>query len=141
MNTYTLSTDFELPRIPRPIVVIGAGGIVAEAHLPAYRKAGWPIHAIYDVQQEKASRLAAAFEIPTVYRTIDELVRDTPPDAVFDIAVPASKLVGILRQLPHGASVLMQKPMGETLNDAQGILRICEAKHFTASVKFQIDRK
>ena len=138
MNTYTLSTDFELPRTPRPIVVIGAGGIVEEAHLPAYRKAGWPIHAIYDVQQEKASRLAAAFEIPTVYRTIDELVRDTPPDAVFDIAVPASKLVGILRQLPHGASVLMQKPMGETLNDAQEILRVCEAKQFTASVNFQM---
>lgn len=32
-----------LPDHPRPIVMIGAGGIVKDAHLPAYRKAGFTV--------------------------------------------------------------------------------------------------
>ncbi len=42
------------PKVARPIVVIGAGGIVHDAHLPAYRKAGFPVAALVDVNQEKA---------------------------------------------------------------------------------------
>lgn len=138
MNKYTLATDFKLPTAARSIVVIGAGGIMEEAHLPAYRKAGWPIRGIYDVQQEKARRLASAFDIPEVYDTVEELIGNAPPDAVFDIAIPASRLVDILIQLPDGANVMMQKPMGETLNEAKAILRICESKRFKASVNFQM---
>ena len=37
-----------LPRKPRPIVVLGAGGIVKDAHLPAYAKAGLPVIALAD---------------------------------------------------------------------------------------------
>ncbi len=32
------------PKLVRPIVVIGAGGIVRAAHLPAYEKAGFPVN-------------------------------------------------------------------------------------------------
>ena len=38
--------SLELPRNPRPIVILGAGGIVHDAHLPAYRKAGYPVFGI-----------------------------------------------------------------------------------------------
>ena len=31
------------PTAPRPIVVIGAGGIARAAHLPTYRALGFPI--------------------------------------------------------------------------------------------------
>lgn len=138
MNQHMLTSDFAMPTHPKPIVVIGAGGIVEEAHLPAYRKAGWPIHGIYDVQADKAQRLATAFGITHVYASMTELIAGAPSDTVFDIAVPASKLIGILNQLPQRANVMMQKPMGETLNDAKEIRRICEAKQFTASVNFQM---
>ena len=114
MNNLTLTSDFAMPAAPKPIVIIGAGGIVEEAHLPAYQKAGWPIHGIHDVQREKAARVAAAFDITNVYASMGELIDRVPPDVVFDIAVPASKLAGILNQLPNGANVMMQKPMGET---------------------------
>src|SRR5262249_49773964 len=36
------------PKLIRPIVVIGAGGIVRAAHLPAYEKAGFPVIALMD---------------------------------------------------------------------------------------------
>ncbi|MGV3762213.1 Gfo/Idh/MocA family protein [Parapedobacter sp.] len=138
MNNYSLTSDFAMPTRPKPIVVIGAGGIVEEAHLPAYRKAGWPVLGIYDIQVEKAARLAAAFELKEVYDSMQELIDRVPSYAVFDIAVPASKLADILDQLPHGAHVMMQKPMGETLSDAKKIIEICERKQFTASVNFQM---
>ncbi|HYH55149.1 MAG TPA: hypothetical protein VD772_00975, partial [Anseongella sp.] len=36
----------ELPAKRRPILVIGAGGIVGDAHLPAYEKAGFEVFGI-----------------------------------------------------------------------------------------------
>ncbi len=138
MNTYTLSPDFELPKNPRPIAVVGAGGIVGEAHLPAYQKAGWPLYGIVDLRIEKARQLADAFDITRVYESLDELVAQAPNDVVYDIAVPASQLLGILSRLPDGATVMMQKPMGETLEAARQILQLCKAKRFTASVNFQM---
>lgn len=138
MTHYKLSADFKLPANPKPIVVIGAGGIMEEAHLPAYRKANWPVLGIYDLQLEKAQRVASLFGIPAVYDSLEALVSNVPPDVVFDIAVPASRLIDILNQLPQGANVMMQKPMGETLEAAKEILHICETKHFTASVNFQM---
>ena len=61
-----------------------------------------------------------------------------PADAVFDVAVPAKAIAGILPQLPDGAAVLIQKPMGETLAEAVEILKICRKKGLTAAINFQL---
>jgi hypothetical protein len=45
------------PKVARPIVVLGAGGIVRAAHLPAYEKAGLPVIAIGDIASDKAAEL------------------------------------------------------------------------------------
>jgi predicted dehydrogenase len=37
------------PSTPRPIVVIGAGSIVRDAHLPVYAGLGFPVAGIFDV--------------------------------------------------------------------------------------------
>jgi predicted dehydrogenase len=37
-------------------VIIGAGGIVRNAHLPAYRKAGFPVAAIVDSDPAEGKR-------------------------------------------------------------------------------------
>jgi predicted dehydrogenase len=38
-----------------PIAIVGAGGIVNDAHLPAYRKAGFDVVGIYNVRAEHIS--------------------------------------------------------------------------------------
>jgi predicted dehydrogenase len=126
------------PKAARPIVVIGAGGIVHDAHLPAYRKAEFPVAALVDVDGEKAGALAKTFEIPFATTSIVEAIRFAPVDAVFDVAVPAKMIAGILRQLPDGAAVLIQKPMGETLAEAVEILKICRKKELMAAINFQL---
>jgi predicted dehydrogenase len=134
----TQSIAMPRPINPRPIVVIGAGGIVRAAHLPAYEKAGFPVIGILDELAERAQALATERNISHTFQTIAEAVRFAPADVVFDIAVPASQLVNILPQLPDKASVLMQKPMGETLEEAEAIREICRQKNLVASVNFSL---
>lgn len=127
-----------LPRSPRPIVVIGAGGIVRDAHLPAYRLAGFPVAGLHDIDAGRAATLAADFGIPAVYPTLAAAVSGAPADAVFDVAVPAPALPEVLAALPDGAPVLIQKPFGEDLAQARTLLALCREKRLRAAVNFQL---
>lgn len=127
-----------LPRAARPIVIIGAGGIVRAAHLPAYEKAGFPVVALADVEPGRAAALASEHGIAKGFDSVSEAVRFAPADTIFDIAVPASQLIEALRELPRRASVLMQKPMGENIRDATAIRQLCRERDMTAAVNFQL---
>ena len=109
-----------------------------DAHLPAYKKAGFPVIAMTDLDRNKAEHLASTFGVSTVLSGMEEAAAYAPGDAVFDVAVPASALVPVLRQIPDGAAVLLQKPMGETLREARAIVQICQTKRLTAAVNFQL---
>ncbi len=125
-----------LPGTPKPIVVIGAGGIVSGAHLPAYDKVGLPVHGIHDLNIDTARATAAKFAIPNVFEVLDEATACR--DVVFDIAVPASAILSILERLPGQATVLIQKPMGEDLAMAGAIREKCRAKGLTAAINHQL---
>jgi predicted dehydrogenase len=127
-----------MPKEPLPIVILGSGGIVRDAHLPAYRQASFPVAAVVDLQLDKAKKLAEDFNVPVALDSIAEAIRVTPPNRIFDIAVPAGAIAGILRQLPQGAAVLIQKPMGNNLAEAEEIVSICREKQLTAAVNFQL---
>jgi predicted dehydrogenase len=118
--------------------VIGAGGITRDAHLPAYQKAGYPVSALVDVDRQKAENLAARFRVPLATNSLQEALKVSPPQCVLDLAVPASALLNVLRAVPDGSAVLMQKPMGESLLEAQAILAVCRGKGLTAAVNFQL---
>ena len=126
------------PNSPRPIVTIGAGGIVRAAHLPAYAKAGFPVIAVSDPAPGKAADLARDFNVPHSFTSMTEAIAFAPPDAVFDVAVPASQLLNILPLLPANATVLIQKPMGETLDEARAIRDLCRNRNFTAAINFSL---
>ena len=126
------------PKTPRPIVVLGAGGIVRAAHLPAYAKVGFPVIAIADSASGKAAELASEKGIAHSFDSIQDAVRFAPSDAIFDIAVPASQIMTILPLLPSGAAVLLQKPMGETLEEATSIRDHCRQRGLVAAVNFQL---
>lgn len=126
------------PKQPRPIIIVGAGGIVRSAHLPAYAKAGFPVLALADIAPGKAAQLAREHNVQYAFDSINEAINFAPSDAVFDIAVPASNLLTILPQLPRGAAVLMQKPMGETLEEARNIRDLCRKHELRAAVNFQL---
>src|SRR5580704_14328189 len=126
------------PERVRPIIIIGAGGIVRAAHLPAYAKAGFPVAALMDIAPAKAEELAKSAGVPKSFTTVSAAVDFAPTNAVYDVAVPASEVLGVLAQLPDGAAVLIQKPMGETLAGATEIRDLCRRKRLVAAVNFQL---
>jgi predicted dehydrogenase len=138
MTTPPFKQKPDLPGEPRQIVSIGAGGIVRDAHMPAYRKAGWRVASVYDRDAAKARALARDFGIPRVCATLDEAVATAPGDAVFDLGVPGSVTHSVLPALPERAAVLMQKPLGEDLAQATAIREICRRKRLTAAVNLQL---
>ncbi len=121
-----------------PIYIIGAGGIVNTAHLPAYALAGYRVQGIYDIDQAKAADTASRFSIPHVFDSLQQMTSSAPANAVFDIAIPGSAMMQVLEQLPAGCAVLLQKPMGEDLAAAKKILAIVRQKKILAAVNFQL---
>ncbi|WP_462254604.1 Gfo/Idh/MocA family protein [Ferruginibacter sp.] len=121
-----------------PIYIIGAGGIVNTAHLPAYKIAGFNAQGIYDIDTAKAVATAAKFNLPKVFASVAEMIAHAPANAVFDVAVPGSQTIALLHQLPIGAKVLLQKPMGENYEEAKQILEITREKKMLAGINFQL---
>lgn len=131
-----LAQAHPLPARPLPIVIIGTGGIVADAHLPAYRKAGFPLAGLYDRDVAKASALAATWNVPRVFDSLEEAAAS--PGVVFDVAVPPVAQMDVLAALPEGAAVLLQKPLGLDLPHATALRDLCSARRLTAAVNFQL---
>lgn len=117
-----------LPADPKRygIGIVGAGGIVESAHLPAYRKAGFRVEAIYDRDPSKARQLADHYGVPGVCPSLDALL-DNPRIAIIDIAVPARAQPEVaLRAIEAGKHLLCQKPFAESYPEALGIVDAAE---------------
>ncbi|WP_339869993.1 Gfo/Idh/MocA family oxidoreductase [uncultured Algoriphagus sp.] len=129
-----------LPQNPRPIAIIGAGGIVTNAHLPAYTLAGWKVMGVYDLDKAKSETAKAEFPIVSqTFSDLSELIKAAvEQNAIIDLAVPADQIIQILEQLPNGTAVLIQKPMGEALAEASEIHELCLKKKLIAAVNFQL---
>lgn len=132
----SLRQSWPMPSRPRPIVTIGAGSIVLDAHFPAYRKAGFPIAGIYDLDAPRARSVAGKFGVAKVFASLDEAVETE--GAIFDLATPPSAHKSVLERIPIGAGVLIQKPMGADLEQATAILKVCRERKLKAAVNFQL---
>ena len=137
-SQFTIDQSIHIAKQILPIFIIGAGGIVKNAHLPAYKKAGFRIAGIFDIDHEKACSTAKQFGISSVYKTIEEVTGAAGINCVYDIAVPANKLTDVLHHLPPKCNVLMQKPMGENLKQAKEIVAFTHANEMLAAVNFQL---
>jgi len=126
------------PETPVPIIIIGAGGIVRDAHLPAYTEAGLEVFAIVNRTISKAKALAETFNVPRVFATIQEAVSIAPKDVIYDMALMPAQYMEILKHLPDESTVLIQKPMGETLQEAEEILALCRKKRLKAAINCQL---
>ena len=131
----SLNQRWAQPTAPRPIVLIGAGSIVRDAHLPTYVRLGFPVAGIFDINHSAAAQRAAQFKLP---RAFDSLKAALATDAVFDIAVPPHQIAAILEQMRPNSAVLIQKPMGRDLADARRILALCRERQLTAAMNFQL---
>ena len=131
-----LRQRWPLPSAPQSIVVIGAGSIVRDAHLPVYQRLTFPVAGIFDLDPAAGRRMADAFGIARVFDSLESAL--AMRDVIFDLAVPPVAIAGILEYIPVGAAVLIQKPMGRDLAEARRIRQICRERKLVAAINFQL---
>lgn len=131
-----LTQAWPRPSQPRAIAIIGSGAIVRTAHLPVYRRLGYPVAGVYDVNCAVAKETAAMFDVDRVFHSLDEAC--ALGGVIYDLAVPGDQILGILKRLPEGSGVLMQKPMGRDLAEARRIREIVHTRELVAAVNLQL---
>ncbi len=94
-----LSQTWPMPSKISPVIIVGTGGIVKDAHLPAYKKAGFNVAGLYDVDKDKAQTLAKEYEIKKVFNSLEESFENK--DCVFDLALPPANLLEVVEKLPE----------------------------------------
>lgn len=131
MANDALDLDY-LPRMPRNreygIGCIGAGFIMADCHLVAYREAGFRPVAIASRSLDQAQQVGRRHEIPKCYSNYHELLADQEVE-VLDIAIPPDVLLEVIRaavQHKHIRGILAQKPLGCNYTQAKEIVELCD---------------
>jgi predicted dehydrogenase len=130
-----------LPRMPGRkdfrIGCIGAGFIIRDCHLVAYRQAGFNPVAIASRNPAHARALAEARGIPCSYPTVSELLADVSID-VLDIAVPPDVQPAIIREAvnhrDHLRGILAQKPLAMSYAEAKECVEGCARAGITLAV-------
>ncbi|MCS5735970.1 Gfo/Idh/MocA family protein [Herbiconiux daphne] len=112
--------DVDIRARTHRIGCIGAGAIMADQHLEAYRIAGFPVVAIASRTEANARAVAERYGIPTVHPTPEDLIAD-PDIEIVDIAYPPDLQPALIRAAlaqPHVKAVLAQKPLALDLDEA-----------------------
>jgi predicted dehydrogenase len=136
----SLSLDY-LPRLPRRrdfrIGCIGAGFIMRDCHLVAYRQAGFNPVAIASRNPDHARAVAQQHGIPRVHGTVADILAD-PDVEVLDVAVPPDAQPDILRAAvehrDHIRGILAQKPLAMTYRQARDCIDLCARAGITLAV-------
>jgi predicted dehydrogenase len=120
------------------IGIVGAGLIVENGHLPAYRRHGLPVRRIYDADGERAARLAASYPGAEVARTLAELLDDQRVEVV-DIAITPTAQVEVAKEAARrGKHILCQKPLAPSLDDAVALVEACASSPGVRAVNQQM---
>ncbi len=122
-----------LPRLPKRkdwrIGCIGAGFIMRDCHLVAYRQAGFNPVAITSRNLDNARAVAQQHQIAKVHRNIAELLADNSIE-ILDVAVPPDMQADVLRQAAehgdHLKGILAQKPLAMSVKDARDVVERCQ---------------
>lgn len=108
------------------IGVIGAGSI-SEAHLAAYQANPQArLHAICDLNEERARKLAAKYEIPHVYTNFHDLLANSEVQAVSICTWNNSHAAISIAALDAGKDVLCEKPLCMTVEEALQVQQAVE---------------
>jgi predicted dehydrogenase len=130
-----MSLDLNLGHQPPPppkkdyrIGAIGAGFIMRDVQLVAYRRAGYNVTAIAARRPEQAQEVAQTRGIPKVYDHWRDLLAD-PEIEVLDIAVPPHVqpeiLLEVARSRHHLKGILAQKPLATNYRQAKQVVEAC----------------
>jgi predicted dehydrogenase len=98
--------------------VLGCGPIARAVHLDACVKArNVELHAVCDVADRLRERAVVVHRPKVAYREYDAMLADTKVDAVLVAVADAFHVPACLRALEAGKHVLVEKPLGTTVEE------------------------
>jgi predicted dehydrogenase len=128
-----LKTQLEkatLPELPKrndfAIGCVGAGFIMNDCQLVAYRNAGFNPVAVTSLAAEEREAVAKRHGLKKVYDSWQKLVDDTEIE-ILDIAVPPDVQLEVVRHAvkqKHIKGILCQKPIAMSLKETREIVRL-----------------
>src|ERR1700741_289684 len=125
-------------RMDRGIGIIGTGGIVNYAHLPAYKNAGFKVVGVTDRNREQAERTAKEHGIGKVYGSVVDLLSQ-PEIEIVDVAIYPAEQVAIVEQATAaGKHVLCQKPFADEYAKAVRSVELAERAQVKLAVNQQM---
>ncbi len=110
--------------------VVGLGGIAQKAWLPVLgTSADWTLEGAFSPSREKAQRICDTWRIPYV----DSLVNLAQTcDAVFVHSSTATHFAVVSELLNAGVHVCVDKPLAESLREAEQLVELAERKKIDA---------
>ncbi|MDR7401924.1 MAG: Gfo/Idh/MocA family oxidoreductase [Armatimonadota bacterium] len=105
------------------VAVIGVGSIARSIYLPILLASNCTIAGVMSRTSERARAVAAAFNIPRVYETLD----DVDADCAFVLTPKETHAAIASALLRRGIAVFLEKPMATTLADAEALAHTAEA--------------
>jgi myo-inositol 2-dehydrogenase/D-chiro-inositol 1-dehydrogenase len=114
------------------LVVVGAGNHSRENHLASLARyvAQHPgqveLAGLCDLRRDHAQEVAAQYGFARVYVDLDEMLRVEHPDACVAVTpIPVTAQIAV-RVIEAGVPLLMEKPPGATVDEAQQIVQLVE---------------
>jgi predicted dehydrogenase len=115
--------------------VLGCGPIAQFAHFDACRKAhNAELYALCDVAEDLLERMAAVHQPRVTYREFDRLLADPQVEAVILATADQYHVPLALKALAAGKHVLVEKPLGVTVEECEELRRRAAASGLVVQV-------
>lgn len=111
------------------VVVVGCGAMSHVWFEAAAARSDLQIVGVVDLDRARAEAAIERYGLGPAKASDDfeAILRETKPDVVFDIAVPAARASIVTAALRAGCHVLSEKPMAETLDEAKRLVEAARA--------------
>jgi predicted dehydrogenase len=106
------------------VVLVGCGAM-SKHWLDAARRAdGLAVVGLVDLDAERAQGRAREYELTNavIGTSLDAVLDQTKPDAVFDVVVPAARREVALSAFAHNCHLLTEKPLADSPENAHAII-------------------
>src|SRR5260370_6765015 len=110
------------------VAIIGLGAVTRNIHLPAYAQLGRKVSVVAGCDPDSAGRsfLRSKYQFAQTYDNPDQMIAETKPDLVSICTPPFLHHEQTLLALSHGCHVFCEKPMAESLDQADEIIEAAE---------------
>ncbi|CDX59467.1 Oxidoreductase domain protein [Mesorhizobium plurifarium] len=106
------------------VVLVGCGAMSKHWLDAARRIDGLAIAGLVDLDAERARARAREYDLGSavIGTSLDAVLAETKPDAVFDVVVPAARREVALSAFAHRCHLLTEKPLADSPDNARAII-------------------